>query len=271
MGLVSVSGTRSVEQSIDRIEAKLADDEAQSIVARIDHADEAREAGQDLQPTEGIVFGVPAVTAALLRRNQLVGLDLPLTVVAWDEAADEATEVVHTTPEYIAQRHGLSDAPDLRRVEATLRGLVEEAAGLGATPDLGAGRPAAAEGIATRGVDGDVDEVVERIEGAAESLDLDVVDTVDHRRQARRAGERLRPTTLLLVDDPRSQEELISAKRTLAADLPLRLLVYEDLRGDTRVAYNEAAYLARRHLVTGKERAVARLDARLERLVREAG
>jgi len=268
MGLVSVSGTRSVEQTLDRIEAKLKEDEGQSIVARIDHADGT---GGDLQPTEGIVFGDPADTAPLLRRNQLAGLDLPLSVLAWDEAADEATEVVHTTPEYTAARHGLLGAPELRRIDATLQGLVEEGAGLGTTPDVGAGRPAAAAGVVTRGVDGDVDEVVRQIERAAESSKLDVIDVIDHRRDARREGERLRPTTLLLISDPRSEEELTSSKRTFAVDLPLRVLVYEDVRGETRVAYNEPAYLARRHLVTGEERAVRRLGEQLEKLVREAG
>ncbi|MGI8596409.1 MAG: DUF302 domain-containing protein [Thermoleophilaceae bacterium] len=268
MGLVSVSGKRSVEQTLDRVEAKLKEDDGQSIVARIDHADEAV---GDLPPTEGIVFGEPAVIAPLLRRNQLAGLDLPLTMLAWDEAADEATEVVHSTPEYIAERHGLTGAPELGRLEATLRGLVEDAAGLGATPDVGARSPAAAEGIVTRGVEGDVDEVVQRIERAAESSKLDVIDVVDHRRDARREGERLRPTTLVLIRDPRSEEELTSSKRTFAVDLPLRVLAYEDARGETRVAYNDAAYLARRHLVTGEERAVRRLGEQLEKVVREAG
>ncbi|MEJ7716622.1 MAG: DUF302 domain-containing protein [Thermoleophilaceae bacterium] len=222
MGLVSVSGKRSVEQTLDRVEAKLKEDDGQSIVARIDHA-------------------------------------------------DEATEVVHSTPEYIAERHGLTGAPELGRLEATLRGLVEDAAGLGATPDVGARSPAAAEGIVTRGVEGDVDEVVQRIERAAESSKLDVIDVVDHRRDARREGERLRPTTLVLIRDPRSEEELTSSKRTFAVDLPLRVLAYEDARGETRVAYNDAAYLARRHLVTGEERAVRRLGEQLEKVVREAG
>jgi len=81
----------------------------------------------------------------------------------------------------------------------------------------------------------------------------------------------VRPTTLLLISDPRSEEELTSSKRTFAVDLPLRVLVYDDARGETRVAYNDAAYLARRHLVTGEERAVRRLGEQLEKVVREAG
>jgi len=74
-----------------------------------------------------------------------------------------------------------------------------------------------------------------------------VIDVVDHRRDARREGERLRPTTLVLIRDPRSEEELTSSKRTFAVDLPLR------------------------HLVTGEERAVRRLGEQLEKVVREAG
>jgi uncharacterized protein (DUF302 family) len=57
------------------------------------------------------------------------------------------------------------------------------------------------------------------------------------------------PTKLLLFGDPRAGTPLMIAAPSVAIDLPLKLLVWED--ADTRVwiSCNSAAYLLRRHHV----------------------
>lgn len=60
---------------------------------------------------------------------------------------------------------------------------------------------------------------------------MDIVDTVDHQDNADGAGEDLRPTTVILFDNPNRSSALIAADPRVALDLPMRMLVYRDGSG----------------------------------------
>ena len=79
-----------------------------TVFARIDHAAGAKKVGQELRPTQLLIFGNPKVGTALLQGNQSVGLDLPIRVVAW-EGADGAVWVAYNDPAYLTTRHQISD------------------------------------------------------------------------------------------------------------------------------------------------------------------
>jgi uncharacterized protein (DUF302 family) len=51
--------------------------------------------------------------------------------------------------------------------------------------------------------------------------------------------------------------------RTMAIDLPLETLVWEDDHGRTWLSYNDPGYLARRHGLKGCEKAVGKVDKAL--------
>jgi uncharacterized protein (DUF302 family) len=74
---------------------------------------------------------------------------------------------------------------------------------------------------------------------------------VDHARGAAEAGMQLRPTELLVFGNPRAGTPLMQAAQTLGIDLPLRALVWEDAAGASHLAYDEPAWLARRHGLAG--------------------
>ena len=272
LGVSSTSTRRSVEQSLDRIEAELRDRRGQSIVTRLDHADAARSAGQRLPSTETLVFGDRESTARLLRRNQLAALDVPFTVLAWDEeASDQATEIVHSTPEYVASRFEFEGAPELDEVRTAFAELVTAGAGSGSTANVNAQTASPEQGVVTRRAQGSVPEAVARLEAAVSGAEgLSVVESVDLQSDARRAREELRPTTLVLFGAPAIGTRLMRARREVGLDLPQRMVIYENEDGETRVAYNDPRYLARRHGVRGEETAFSRLDRRLESLAEAA-
>jgi uncharacterized protein (DUF302 family) len=70
---------------------------------------------------------------------------------------------------------------------------------------------------------------------------------VDHSGEAEKAGMAMRPTKLLIFGNPRAGTPLMIAAPSLAIDLPLKILVWED--GDSKVwiSYNNPAYLQARH------------------------
>jgi uncharacterized protein (DUF302 family) len=59
------------------------------------------------------------------------------------------------------------------------------------------------------------------------------------------------PAKLLIFGNPKSGTPLMLAAPSSALDLPLKILVWEDVRenasGKVRISYNSPAYLAKRH------------------------
>jgi len=70
---------------------------------------------------------------------------------------------------------------------------------------------------------------------------------VDHSGEAEEAGMKMPPTKLLIIGNPRAGTPLMLAAPSIAIDLPLRILVWEDADQKTWVSYNSPAYLQERH------------------------
>ena len=57
----------------------------------------------------------------------------------------------------------------------------------------------------------------------------------------------MRPTKLLIFGNPMAGTPLMLAAPSIAIDLPLKILVWEDTQGKTWVSYNSPQYLQQRH------------------------
>ena len=85
-GLITIASQHSVKDSLDRLEARLRSKNI-AVFARIDHARGAQAAGLALRPTELLIFGHPKAGTPLMQAGQTAGIDLPLKVLAWQDAA----------------------------------------------------------------------------------------------------------------------------------------------------------------------------------------
>jgi uncharacterized protein (DUF302 family) len=70
---------------------------------------------------------------------------------------------------------------------------------------------------------------------------------IDQRSEAEQVGLTLRPTELIIFGDPKTGTPLMEAYPSLALDLPLKALIYEDTTGDVWLCFNRPEYLAERH------------------------
>lgn len=61
------------------------------------------------------------------------------------------------------------------------------------------------------------------------------------------AGLQLRPTKLLIFGSPKAGTPLMVASTSIAIDLPLKLLVWEDADANVWISYNAPTYLEARH------------------------
>ena len=57
----------------------------------------------------------------------------------------------------------------------------------------------------------------------------------------------MRPTKLLIFGSPKAGTPLMLAAPSIAIDLPLKLLVWEDASGQVWISYNTPEYLQKRH------------------------
>jgi uncharacterized protein (DUF302 family) len=105
-----------------------------------------------------------------------------------------------------------------------------------------------ADGLVTLESDAGVQESVERFKAAIEDIDgLSLMAEIDHSANAASVDRDLPQTIVLVFGNPHLGTPLMQTHRTLAIDLPSKLLVMEHDDGTVTVTYNDPAYLARRH------------------------
>jgi uncharacterized protein (DUF302 family)/uncharacterized membrane protein YidH (DUF202 family) len=92
-----------------------------------------------------------------------------------------------------------------------------------------------------------VDETVEKLKGILAAKGVALFALVDHSGEAEKVGMKMPPTKLLIFGNPKAGTPLMLAAPSVAIDLPLKILVWEDGQGKVWVSYNSPAYLQERH------------------------
>ncbi|HME36512.1 MAG TPA: DUF302 domain-containing protein [Candidatus Sulfotelmatobacter sp.] len=92
-----------------------------------------------------------------------------------------------------------------------------------------------------------VDQTVEKLRGILQAKGVALFALIDHSGEAEKVGMKMPPTKLLIFGNPKAGTPLMLAAPSIAIDLPLKILVWEDLRGKVWVSYNSPAYLQERH------------------------
>jgi uncharacterized protein (DUF302 family) len=92
-----------------------------------------------------------------------------------------------------------------------------------------------------------VSETVMRLETVLAEKGVKIFALIDHSGEAGLAGMTMRPTKLLIFGSPKAGTPLMLAAPTIAIDLPLKLLVWEDEPGNAWISFNSVEYLRDRH------------------------
>jgi len=92
-----------------------------------------------------------------------------------------------------------------------------------------------------------VDETVERLKAMLQSKGITLFALIDHSGEAEKVGMKMPPTKLLIFGSPKAGTPLMLAAPSIAIDLPLKILVWEDSRGRVWLSYNSPEYLKERH------------------------
>jgi uncharacterized protein (DUF302 family) len=94
-----------------------------------------------------------------------------------------------------------------------------------------------------------VDQTVEKLKGVLKNKGLTLFALVDHSGEAEKVGLKMYPTKLLIFGSPKGGTPVMLVAPSIAIDLPLKILIWEDAQGKVWVSYNSPEYLAKRHNV----------------------
>ena len=115
-----------------------------------------------------------------------------------------------------------------------------------------------------------VDQTIERLRTLIGLKGLAVYAQIDQAAEAAKAGRSMPPMELILFGGPSLGAALIPDAPSLGIDLPFAMLVYRNEEGRTILAYEDAAWLARRHAIREDHNEIRRAGDILDELARSA-
>jgi len=102
-------------------------------------------------------------------------------------------------------------------------------------------------GIINRPSKHSVNETLDKLRRTLQAKGVTVFALVDHSGEAEKVGLKMRPTKLVIFGNPKAGTPLMVAAPSIAIDLPLKILIWEDGEGKVWVSFNSPAYLQERH------------------------
>lgn len=208
----------------------------------VDHAAGAASVGLELPPTQVVLARPPhVIERALLRRNDTVGLDLPLKVLAFER--DGMVHITTNSMGYITDRH------DVDTKDIMIRLLDESLDPFDATAD----------GLVTVKSLQSLEDTVLSLEAAISANPAFRIPLVlDYSRNNATGGP-----VLIVFGNPNAGTPLMQTQQEIGIDLPQKYWVWEDDEGTVNVTYNDPFFIAARHDVEGQDERLTAMSGAL--------
>ena len=236
----------SVEAAVEDIRATL-ETQRFSIDAIINHAAAAESVGLQLRPTTVIFAGHSFFEYVLIRRSQLAALDIPFKFLAFEDETGKIRVEINDEG-YLVDRHRI---PLRDRLINRLDRAINQ---------FGRLENGIIEIESKQSVDDTVSALLTRLEELG--FRIPIPGGIDFQDRAHRKGLRLRPTRLIVFGNPLVGSPLMEIDQSIGIDLPQKMLVYEMKKDKVFIAFNDPAFLAKRHGLQKN----AELETRLENI-----
>jgi uncharacterized protein (DUF302 family) len=96
-------------------------------------------------------------------------------------------------------------------------------------------------------------ETIERLKKDIADKGIKFFDEIDQSKLAADAGITLRPSVLLIFGNPPLGTQFITANANAGLDWPVRLLVYQNEKGEVWTAYTDFDWIAHRHGIENRK------------------
>ena len=98
-------------------------------------------------------------------------------------------------------------------------------------------------------------ETIKRLKKDVADKGIMFFDEIDQSKLAADAGVTLRPSTLLVFGNPPLGTLFLTSNPAAGLDWPVRLLVYQDEKGEVWVLYTDFTWIAHRHGIMDRDEA----------------
>lgn len=110
-----------------------------------------------------------------------------------------------------------------------------------------------ASGVVVNRSDYDMAETINRIVRDITAKKIRLFSVIDQAALATEAGVTLNASTLIVFGNPPLGTQFLTANAQSGLDWPVRLLVYQDDRGQVWTAYTDFGWIARRHGIRNRK------------------
>ena len=98
-------------------------------------------------------------------------------------------------------------------------------------------------------------ETIKRLKKDVADKGIMFFDEIDQSKLAADAGVTLRPSTLIVFGNPPLGTLFLTSNPSAGLDWPVRVLVYQDEKGDVWVLYTDFTWIAHRHGIMDRDEA----------------
>ncbi len=99
----------------------------------------------------------------------------------------------------------------------------------------------------------DVPTSVKKFINIVKEKGLTHFNTIDHAKNAKDAGLRLKPETVVVFGNPKMGTKLMECNPSIGLDLPLKMLFSTDYEGKTTITYTNPEYWSLKHNIKDKK------------------
>lgn len=115
-----------------------------------------------------------------------------------------------------------------------------------------------------------VAQTLDRLSEVLKSRGIAIVARVDHAAAAEKAGQPLKPTQLLIFGNPKLGTPLMQTNRKVGLELPMKVLAWEDDKGQVWIAFSKPENLRAAYAVSGRDEIFRQMTQALDALTNEA-
>ena len=99
----------------------------------------------------------------------------------------------------------------------------------------------------------DVPTAVSKLINSIKAKELTHFQTIDHAKNAKDVGLRLKPETVVIFGNPKMGTQLMECNPSMGLDLPLRILISTNYEGVTSITYTNPEYWSLKHNIKDKK------------------
>lgn len=115
-----------------------------------------------------------------------------------------------------------------------------------------------------------VSVTLDRLENLVKKKGITIAARWKHSAKAKKVNIEMRDTELLIFGNPKLGSHLMTSQQTAAIDLPLKAIAWKDADGQVWLAYNDPAYIAKRHGISDRDEVLKKMSDALAGLTAKA-